>query len=140
MLVIDFYTLKTIYTLYFTKHVILYGTHAFDLHDIVWVDTTFCQLVTGLKHLTIHNFDTGSVWNQVSFCLTIFFIGNDNFTFLLRITKSNFSAKFGNDSKTFWLSCLKKFLDTRKTLCDIVSGYTTGMECTHGKLCTRFTD
>ena len=31
VLIVDFYTLKTVYTLYFLDHVILYGTNALDL-------------------------------------------------------------------------------------------------------------
>lgn len=41
----------------------------------------------------------------------------------------------------FWFSCFEQFFNTWKTLCDIfVTGNPTGVECTHCKLCTRFTD
>src|SRR5699024_1128616 len=45
-----------------------------------------------------------------------------------------------DDRKTLRLSRLEELLDTRKTLCDIAAGNTSGMEGTHGKLCTRLTD
>ena len=51
MLIVDFYTLQTVYTLYFLDHVILYGADALDLQDIVRVHATFGQLVTGLQNL-----------------------------------------------------------------------------------------
>ena len=38
------------------------------------------------------------------------------------------------------LTCFEQFFDTRKTLGDIVTGNTAGVERTHGELCTRFTD
>ena len=49
MLIVDFYTLQAVYTLYFLQHVILYGTNALDLQDIMRVHTTFCQLIAGLQ-------------------------------------------------------------------------------------------
>ena len=44
---------------------------------------------------------------------------------------------FSYDRKSLRASGLEKLLDTRKTLCDISTGYTTTMESTHGQLCTR---
>ena len=67
-------------------------------------------------------------------------ICNDNLTFLLSIVDYCNTRDFCDDSKTLRLSCLEKLLNSRKTLCDISTGYTTTMECTHGKLCTRLTD
>ena len=49
-------------------------------------------------------------------------------------------ANLCDDRKSLRLSCLKKLLDTGKTLCDISAGNTAGMEGTHGQLCTRLTD
>src|SRR5699024_10284549 len=51
-----------------------------------------------------------------------------------------FSCKLCDDGKTLRLSGLEKLLHTRKTLCDVVSGHTAGVEGTHGQLCTRLTD
>ena len=61
-------------------------------------------------------------------------------TSLLCILNVYYTTEFSDDSKTLWLTCLKKLLNSRKTLCDIAAGNTTGMECTHGQLCTRLTD
>ena len=41
MLIVDFYTLQTVYTLYFTKHVILNGTNAFDFSLLEFVTSDF---------------------------------------------------------------------------------------------------
>ena len=63
----------------------------------------------------------------------------DDFTLLLGILNGSNAAELCNNCKSLWLTCLENFLYTRKTLCNIVTGYTTGMECSHGKLCTRLT-
>ncbi len=140
MLVVNFYTLQTVYTLHFTKHIILYGTDTLDLHNIVRVYTTFCQFITGFQNIAIQNFDSGTIRNQVRLTHSSLIVCNNNFAFFLCISNLHSSAKLGNNSKSLWLSCLEKLFDTRKTLCDIIAGHTTGMECTHGKLCTRFSD
>ena len=49
MLIVDFYTLQTIYSLYFTQHVILDRTDSLDLQQIVRVNATFGQFITGLQ-------------------------------------------------------------------------------------------
>ena len=106
----------------------------------MWVYATFSQLITGFKDLAFHNFNSGSVRDQIGLGIAAFHISNSNFTFLLSILNVYYTAEFSDDSKTLWLTCLKKLLNSRKTLCDIAAGNTTGMECTHGQLCTRLTD
>ena len=140
MFIIDFYTLQTIYSLYFLNHVILNGTYSFNLQNIMWIYRTFCQFITCFKYLSILNLNTGAIRNQVSLGVSIFVVCNNDFTFLLSIFNGSNTFDFCDNRKTFWLSCFKKLLDTRKTLCNISTGNTTVMEGTHGQLCTRFTD
>ena len=102
--------------------------------------TTFSQFITGLQHLSVNYLDTGAVRNQICLGLTGFFVSNDNLTLLLCITQLGFSTKLCDNGKTLGLSCLEKLLDTGKTLCDIVTGDTTTVEGSHGKLCTGLTD
>ena len=106
----------------------------------MWVYATFCQLITSFKNLAFHYLDPGSVRDQVGLGIAAFHICNGNLTFLLCILNVYYTTEFSDDSKTLWLTCLKKLLNSRKTLCDIAAGNTTGMECTHGQLCTRLTD
>ena len=61
-------------------------------------------------------------------------------TLLFRVFNGCCTAKFSDNCKSFGFSRLKKLLDTRKTLCDVITGNTTTVECSHGKLCTWFTD
>ena len=140
MLIVDLNTLQTIYTLNLTDHVILNCTHTLDSQDIMRIYTTFCQLITGLKNLSIKDFDTRTVWDQVSLGIACLRIVYDDLTFLLSVVDRGNTWDLCDDRKTLRLSCLKKLLDTRKTLCDISTGNTTGMESTHGQLCTWLTD
>ena len=106
----------------------------------MWIYRTFGQFITGFKYGTIHDLNTRSIRNQVSLCLSGLRICNDNFTLFLCILNGSNAAELCNNCKSLWLTCLEDFLYTRKTLCNIVTGHTTGMECSHGKLCTRLTD
>ena len=67
-------------------------------------------------------------------------VGYDNFALLLRIINIGRSRKLCDNRKSLRLSCLKQLFDTRKTLCDIVTGNASGMERTHGQLGTRLSD
>ena len=140
MLVADFYTLQTVYTLYFLNHIVLNASQAFDLQNVVRVYTTFCDFITGFNDVAVVNFDSGTVRNQIIFCFACFRVCDDNFTFFLGIVQCYMAAEFCDDCKTLRFSCFKQFFDTRKTLCDVIAGNTASMECTHCQLCTGFTD
>ena len=140
MFIVDLNTLKTVYTLNLTDHVILNCTNTLDSKDIMRVYTTFCKLIPSLHNLSVHDLDTGTVWNQVSLGITSLRICYDDLSLLLGVIDCSNTLDFSDNSKSFRLSCLKKLLDTRKTLCDISTGNTTTVESTHGKLCTWLTD
>ncbi len=48
MLIVDFHTLQTVYTLYLVQHVILYSSHALNLQNIVGVNASFGQHIARL--------------------------------------------------------------------------------------------
>ena len=102
--------------------------------------TTFSQLITGLKYLSVKYLNSGTVRNKVCLCLAGFGIVNNNFALLLGILNGNGTSELCDNCKSLRLSCLEQFLDTRKTLGNIVTCYTTGVEGSHGKLGTRLTD
>ena len=140
MFIVNIYTLQTVYPLHFPHHVILNGTNAFNLQNIVWINRTFCQLISGFQHRTVKNFNSCAVRNHIRFGFTNAVIGHDNLTFFFGFFYFRTTANLCDDGKTLRFTCFKKLLDTRKTLCDVITGYSTGMERTHGQLCTRFTD
>ena len=104
------------------------------------VYATFGQLITGLDHLLVLNLDSGTVRDQIGLGIAGFRISNYDLTFLLGIFQGYNTAKLRDDCKTLRLTCLKQLLYSRKTLCDISTCYTAGMEGTHGQLGTRLTD
>ena len=132
--------MQTINTLNFTQHIILYGTDTSDFQNVMRIHTTFGQFISSFQLLPLQHFNTRTVRYQIRLTLSGFVVCNDYFPLFLCLTKLYFSSKFGNNSKTFRLSCLEQLLDTGKTLCYIITSNTTGMECTHGKLCTRLTN
>ena len=142
MLIIDFYTLKSVYSLYLTKQVILNRTRSLNFKDIMWINTTFGELITGFNVLAILNvrLNSGIKRNEVGLGIAALIISDDNFSLLLGIVNLGNTAELGDDCKSLRLTSLEKLLNSRKTLRNIVTGNTTAMEGSHGKLCTRLTD
>ena len=104
------------------------------------VDATLCKNVAGLENLSVRNFDSGTIGDQISLGVSCLLVRNDDLTFFLCIFNCNNTTEFSDDRKSLRASGLEKLLDTGKTLCDIAAGNTAGVECTHGQLCTRLTD
>ncbi len=140
MLIININTLQPVYTLYFLDHIVLYGAQSLDPQDIVRIHTTLCQLVAGLQYRPVLNLDPGTVWDQICLGFPGLIVRYDNFSLLLGIVDIRDTGKLRDDCKTLRLSRLKELLDTGKTLCDVVTGNTSRMEGSHGKLCTRLSD
>ncbi len=101
---------------------------------------TFCQFIAGFQNNPVHDFDSGTIRNQIGLRFPCFLVSDYNLTFLLGIFNRSDAAKFRNNCKTFRLSRFKKLLYTGKTLCNIVTGYTARMESTHRKLRTRLSN
>ena len=51
MLVADVYPLQTVYLLYFGQQILLYSVDAFDAQNIVRVDGTFSDFLTGFDFI-----------------------------------------------------------------------------------------
>ena len=58
MLIIDLYTLQTVYTLHLADHIVLYGTYSLDCKNVMWIYRTLGQLITGLQFLTLEHLDS----------------------------------------------------------------------------------
>ena len=139
MTILNLYTLQTVYTLNFRNHVILYCLGALDLQKIVRVDGTLGENITGLEYLTIQYLQSGTVRNQVGLRLTSLGICDNNLSLLRRFLDLNDTRNLGKNRKSLRSTSLEKLLDSRKTLCDITTRDTTGMEGSHRKLSTRWT-
>ena len=64
------------------------------------VDATFCENVTGLENLSVRNFDSGTIRDQISLGVSGLRISNDDLTFLLGIFNCDNTTKFSNDRKS----------------------------------------
>ena len=143
MLIVDINTLCTICKLNFLNKVVINSLFTENCKNIVRINSTESKLSTLSNMSTLYDIFAKSctVRNKILLLLSSILIINDNVTALFDFLKTNITFDFRKDSKLLWLSCLKEFLNTRKTLCDIcTAGYTTGMECSHCKLSTRLTD
>ena len=88
------------------------------------VDATLCKNVAGLENLSVRNFDSGTIRDQISLGVSCLLVRNDDLTFFLCIFNCNNTTEFSDDRKSLRASGLEKLLDTRKTLCDIAAGNT----------------
>ena len=67
--------------------------------------------------------------------------GNNDVVVTLDLFDGNVTFDFADDGERLGLSCFEELFNTGKTLCDVRTGSNTaGMEGSHRKLCTRFTD
>ena len=140
MTILNLYTLQTVYTLNFRNHVILYCLGALDLQKIVRVDGTLGENITGLEYLSIHDLQSGTIRNEVGLRLASLRIRDDNLSLLRCFLDLYDTRNLSKNCKSLRSTSLEKLLDSRKTLCDITTRNTTGMEGSHRKLSTRLTD
>ena len=138
MLIRDVYTLQTVNPLYLTQQIILNSADLFDLQQVMRIDAALGQLITSLELCTVRDLDAGAIRDQIR--LFIDAVRDDDLTFFLRILDRGRAAELRDDRKSFRLSRLKKLLDTRKTLCDIITGNAAAVKRSHGELCSRLTD
>src|SRR5699024_12160181 len=104
VLVVDINTLETVYALYLLDHVILHSPQSFDLQDIMGVHATLCELVAGLKLLSVLGLDARSVGDEVGLGLACLVVGDDDLTLFLCVVDDSFSCKLCDDGKTLRLS------------------------------------
>src|SRR5690554_2354723 len=79
-----------------------------------------------------------TIWHLIGFGYFIA-IPNLNFLTLFCFTNMNHTVHFRNHCLPLGFTSFKQLFYPRQTLGNILSGYTTGMESSHGKLCSRFT-
>ena len=106
MLVIDPNALQLVNPAHLPKDIILHRTNTLDLDDIMRIDGTFCQLVSGFQDRAILDLDMGTVRNQIRLCLSRFVVGHNDLT-LFPFADLSPSGDLRNNGKTLWLSRLK---------------------------------
>ena len=141
MSVVDINTLEAVGLLNFCNEVILNCKSAVDIKIFMRVDGTFGKECAGFNVVALFNFGVASVSDEIFAFFTGFFVEDNDMAVFLDLIDSDVAFDLCDDSFTLRSSCLKEFFNTRKTLGNIFCGSdTAGMEGTHGKLGTGFTD
>ena len=140
MLIVDINTLQSVYALYFLNEVVLYSRCAQNRKYIVRIKRTFGQRVAGIYLLLIANLYSRSERYHIRCGFARLFVHNDYLTLICNLGNANLTRNLRDNGNTLRTSCLKQLLDTGKTLCNIVTCDTAGVEGTHCKLSTRLTD
>ena len=120
--------------------IVVYGVNTVDTENIRGVLIALSQLLTGNNGVAGVYDNGGTEGNGIFLFLSVFGIGDNNIMQLLYIANFDGAAEFRNDCSLLRLSCLEQLLDSGKTLGNIASRHTAGMEGSHGKLCTGLTD
>jgi hypothetical protein len=140
VLVVDVNALEAVHLLDLLKQVVLDSQNALDLQDVLRVDGAFRQLITRFDCLPVRHLDGGAVWDEIGAGIRNVVASDDNFPLFLGFLDLYGTGNFGDDGQTLWLSRLEQFLDAGKTLGDVITGNTTGMEGTHCQLGARLAD
>ena len=132
--------LQTVNALDFSQQVRLYALHASDLQNVMRIDGSLCQLVAGFDHVALLHFHLAAERDQIGLCFSVV-VRDDRLTAFLALVDMDRAADLRDDSEALRFSCFEQFLDTGKTLCDILcSSDAARMECTHRQLRSGFAD
>src|SRR5699024_3589620 len=135
----DFNPLHAVYALYFTQQVGLNTVDTLYLQQFFRVNGTFIKFLSSFNLISNRYCKTCIIRHSVTNTFGIIF--DDNFSFVFAFFYFlNSSSKFTNNCLPFRVSSFKQFLNSRQPLCNVISSNSTCVECTHCKLCTRFTN
>ena len=123
------------------NNIILNCLNTENAENIRRINVTLSQLCTLFNYFIFLDSDFEIIRYHIRFRFICFMIGDDNISGSLDFFNMNNAVNFRKYSSIFRSSCLKQFLDTRQTLCNIFRRRNTAcMESSHCKLRTRFTD
>ncbi len=140
MFIVDFNTLGFVYFLYFVYEVTLCSLQAADAQDIMRVDRAFGQAVARHEVHALLDVHACTIRDSIFARLTIRRTNRDFAHTLARIFDLSIAFDLRDDGMMLRFARFEKFLDTWKTLSDIVTGNAAGMECTHCELRARLAD
>ena len=142
MLVVQIYTLLTVYLLNFLQQVILNGTRIQDTQNVMRIQSAFIELEALRNDIAIMYANARGRSQLVALGLASLLINNVYSTNCgtLGLFNGNYAADFSQSSNLLRLSSFEQFFNSRKTLRNIGTCDTAGMEGTHGKLGARLAD
>ena len=141
MLVGDVNALAAVNRLNLVEHIRLHFLNAVDLQYLMGIDGTLGQRIAGAYMVAVVDLALCTEWNGLLIGLAWVVTGDDDLGGLTVGTKLNRTADGADDCGALGLTRLEYFLNTGKTLSNILCGCNAaGMECTHGELRTGFAD
>ena len=140
VLIVDVDVLGTVYLLYFEKDIFVYLIDTVDAENIGGGTVALGQFLTGTNVLTVGDENAHTEGNLISDFLAAFICLHRDSAQTLAVLDGSHTGLLGNDSGLLGLSCLEEFLNSGKTLGNIGTCHTTGMEGTHRQLSTGLTD
>ena len=144
VLIVDVNALQTVDLLDFTDQVVLGGDGTLDGQNILGISVAFGQQSTLGDDVALHDLEALTERDQVALgdgCAVLVHAVDLGMAGLLGIVDVDGTADLGHDSHGLRAAALEQFLNTRKTLGDIVGRCdTAGMEGTHGQLGTGLAD
>ncbi|XOQ26852.1 MAG: hypothetical protein ACFWTM_11300 [Mitsuokella multacida] len=138
--IVDFNTLRFVYLLYFVHEVALRSLQTADAQDVMRVDRAFGKLVAWDEVHPLLDVHACTVRDSIFARLTFRRTDGDFAHALARIFDFGIAFDLSDDGMMLRFACFEQFFDTRKTLGDIVTSNTAGVERTHGELRARLAD
>ena len=122
MLVIDFYTLKTVNTLNLIGEVLLKSLRATCLQQVVWRYWTFGNLITTVKEVAFSHNDVFTHRDQVICMLASVHISHDDLLLTAHIRAvGNFTVDLSDGAGLLRTTCFEELGDTWQTTSNITS-------------------
>ena len=122
MLVIDFYTLKTVNTLNLIGEVLLKSLRATCLQQVVWRYWTFGNLITTVKEVAFTHNDVFTHRDQVICMLASVHISHDDLLLTAHIRAvGNFTVDLSDGAGLLRTTCFEELGDTWQTTSNITS-------------------
>ena len=137
MLVVDVNRLHTVDSLHLAEDVVIDRIESADAEDIGGSHIALCKRLTLTDELTLGNKGSRAECYLIRCRVAGIAVRDVDGTHLLHLAEADGTGDLRDDRGFLRASCLEELLDTGKTLCDIGACNTSGMEGTHGKLCTR---
>ena len=138
MLFVNVDTGGNVGVLNFFDDVVLNASYALGSQNILRIDATLSEYVARSYLLTVFYFESLTEYEFVFYLVALSGSNSQN---LLSVVDSNRTCDICYESLTLRTSCFKQFLYSGQTVGDIArESYTAGVEGSHRKLSTGFTD
>jgi hypothetical protein len=121
VLVVDRYTLRAVNALDATNEVLLHGANALYSQNFLGVNGSNLELLTEFNVVTIRNEESRTLEHGVDNCLVTIVWCEDYLTALVGLFDGDTTSSLSDWRCTLRGTCFEELLNTRQTLCDVIS-------------------